>query len=145
MKPISVIKSSGVIQNEEEVRNKLFAGFSLLANGNYTITVTKQTRKRSIDQNAMMWWWWGIIEKSTGQDKNDIHDYFCSRFIDHRIVSFNGKNSNVTGRTSSLNTKQFGEFLDKVHAEVSTELGIRLPLPNDRFFDDYMNEYYNNL
>ncbi len=114
--------------------------FSLLANGTYTITVKRSSEKRSINQNALMWMWFTCIERMTGTPKQDVHDYYCAKFL-QRKVSYGEQVYTVVGETSKLNTAQMTEFLDKVQADAQTELGITLPTAQDRFFDAFEAEY----
>ena len=47
----------------------------------------------------------------------------------------------VAGSTSKLNTLQMTDFLNKVQADAAVELGIRLPLPADRYYQEFIDEY----
>ena len=49
----------------------------------------------------------------------------------------------VKGSSSSLNTVQMTKFLELIKADAATELGIQLPLPADRFYEDFIKEYRN--
>ena len=35
------------------------------------------------------------------------------------------------------------DFLNKVQADAAAELGITLPLPEDRYYSEFINEYQN--
>ena len=80
------------------------------------------------------------IEEETGQSKDDAHDWFCKKFL-RRTVTFNGREETVVGGTSSLTREQMSEFLDRVQAEAASELGIRLPSPDDEAWAAF-EEYY---
>ena len=114
--------------------------FSLLRNGTYTIEVKKTTEKRTVSQNALMWMWFTCIERETGTPRQDIHDYYCRMFL-RRWVSFKDKNIEVVGETKKLNTEQMTEFLNNVQADAQTEMGITLPRPEDRFFEQFYAQY----
>ena len=47
----------------------------------------------------------------------------------------------IAGSTSKLNTVQMTDFLNKVQADAAAELGITLPLPADRDYNEFINEY----
>lgn len=53
----------------------------------------------------------------------------------------NGLEDVVVGNTSKLNTLQMKFFLDKVQADAATEFGINLPLPADKYYNDFIDEY----
>ena len=115
---------------------------SLLRNGIYTLRITRKTTKRSLPQNKLMWMWYKCIEDSTGTPANDIHEYYKSKFLCH-FKTILGKECCVVGSTTTLNTAQFTEYLNKIQADVATELRIRLPLPEDQGYDQFI-EMYNN-
>lgn len=113
---------------------------SLLRNGEYTLKIVRKTQPRTISQNALMWMWYKCIEEATGQPKNDIHAYYKAKFLGRQIAIGN-KWVWVTGSTTDLNTLQMTDFLEKVKADAATELGIMLPLPEDREYQAFISEY----
>lgn len=115
---------------------------SLLRNGTYTVKIVRKTEPRTISQNALMWLWFTCMEETTGTPKSDWHDYYCSKFL-VRVVEVADKALPVVGRTSSLNTLQFSKFLDQIQADAQTEYGVTLPLPSDRYYQDFVDEYKN--
>ena len=115
---------------------------SLLRNGVYTLKITRKTTKRSLPQNKLMWMWYKCIEDSTGTPANDIHEYYKSKFLCYPKTIY-GKQYIVVGSTTSLNTTQFTEYLNKIQADAATELGIRLPLPDDQGYDQFIDMYNN--
>lgn len=131
-----LIKSDGVIKMEKTFDYMC----SKLRNGRYKVVISRYNEKRSLDQNALMWMWFNCIEKETGTTKIDVHDYYCRMFLS-RVVCINGVEREVAGGTSQLNTKQLSYFMDQVKADASTELGINLPLPEDRYYSQFINEY----
>ena len=88
----------------------------------------------------MIWLWFTCIEKETGTDKQEVHDYYCDLFLSRQIL-FNGKETVVSGSTSKLNTLQMSDFMNKVQADAASELGITLPLPADRYYEEFINHY----
>lgn len=114
--------------------------FSLLTNGTYTVTVKRTTEKRTVSQNALMWMWFTCIERMTGTPKQDVHDYYVKRFL-RRTVYYNGKAESVVGETKRLTTEQMTVFLNNVQAEAETELGIKLPTPQDMYFEAFEAQY----
>ena len=115
---------------------------SQLRNGRYRLTIERYTEPRTVSQNALMWMWFTCIEQETGTDKQDVHDYYCDLFL-RRTAVVHGKETVVSGSTSRLNTLQMTDFLNKVKADAASEFGIMLPLPADRYYQEFVNEYKN--
>ncbi|MDO4185095.1 MAG: hypothetical protein Q4D30_01205 [Bacteroidales bacterium] len=113
---------------------------SQLRNGTYTVSIERKAEPRTVSQNALMWMWFQCMEAETGTLKQDIHDYYCQKFLARRAV-IGGVEKWVTGGTSKLNTAQMTDFLNKVQADAASEFGIMLPLPSDRFYQEFLNEY----
>ena len=113
---------------------------SLLRNGVYTVEIKRKTEPRTISQNSLMWMWFTCLEEATGTLKKDWHDYYCSKFL-VRSVDVKGGSIFIVGGTKDLNTIQFTKFLNQVQADAATEFGVTLPLPADRYYSDFINEY----
>ena len=113
---------------------------SLLRNGRYRVKIERYTEPRTLPQNRLMWMWFACIERETGTDKLDVHDYYCNRFL-RRTSYIKGRQMTIAGGTSRLNTVQMTDFLRKVQADAATELGITLPLPEDRYYNEFVSEY----
>ena len=86
---------------------------SQLRNGRYRLRIERYTEPRTLSQNALMWLWFTCIERETV----------------------------IAGGTSKLTTLQMTDFLRKVQADAATELGIMLPLPEDRYYEEFVSEY----
>ena len=114
--------------------------FSTLANGTYSITVKKVQEKRSIAQNDLMWMWLTCIQNETGTNKDEIYMYYCKKFL-MKTVSVGQKMERIYMTTSKLNTEQMSDFLNKLQADALSELGIRLPTPQDRFWEAFYADY----
>ena len=114
--------------------------FSTLRNGRYIVTITKEKEPRSIEQNALMWLWFTCIERETGTPKQDVHDYYCKRFM-RKTILWNDHNEIIVEGTSRLTKERMTEFLNQVQADAASEFGIRLPLPEDRYFEEFSQMY----
>ena len=116
------------------------AVISSLSNGRYTVTITKSKEPRSLDQNALMWLWFTCIEAETGTPRQDVHDYYCVRFL-RRNISWNGMDRTVVEGTSKLTKERMTWFLDQIQADAKTEFGINLPQPEDLYFEEFYQTY----
>jgi hypothetical protein len=114
--------------------------FSLLANGKYTITIKRANEKRSIPQNDLMWMWLTCIERETGTPKDDVYMYYCKKFL-MKTIQVGNKMERIYNTSSKLNQEQMSEFLNKIQVDAATELGITLPKPEDRFFEQFYAQF----
>ena len=111
-----------------------------LKNGQYTVTITSKKEPRSIDQNSLMWLWFTCIEAETDTPKQDVHDYYCRSFL-MKEISWNGRSEIIFSGTSKLSKDEMTRFLDRVQADAWAEFGIRLPLPEDKYFEEFYQTY----
>lgn len=114
--------------------------FSTLSNGTYTITIKKASEKRSISQNDLMWMWLQCISNETGTPKDDIYMYYCKKFL-MKTVTIGNRMERIYTTSSKLNTLEMTNFLNQIQADAQTELGITLPLPEDRFFECFYQQF----
>ena len=114
--------------------------FSLLSNGTYHITIKKASEKRSIPQNDLMWMWLTCIERETGTPKDDVYMYYCKKFL-IKTIQIGERQERIYNTSSKLTSEEMTEFLNKIQADAATELGIRLPLPEDRFFEQFYAQF----
>lgn len=118
----------------------LEALFSTLRNGRYIISVKRASERRTIAQNDLMWSWFSCIEEETGTAKNDVYMYYCKKFL-CKVVSVGEHMEKIYQTSSMLNTVQMADFLKKIQADAATELGITLPIPEDRYFEDFYKTF----
>lgn len=113
-----------------------------LANGVYTLSIKRKTKPRTISQNALMWMWFKYMEDYTGTPKEDFHDYYKARFLG-RDIEIRGRLVHVIRSTTELNTLEMTDYLNKIQADAATEFRIPLPLPADRHYQSFIDEYRN--
>ena len=114
--------------------------FSTLANGTYHIVIKKASEKRSVPQNDLMWMWLTCIERETGTPKDDIYMYYCKKFL-MKVIQVGDHVERIYTTSSKLTADQMTEFLNKIQADAAAELGITLPRPEDRFFEQFYNQF----
>ena len=116
--------------------------FSLFAQDKrVTIVITKE--KRTLDQNKLYWLWLSCIAKETGNDKEDLHEYFIYKYLNPELIQVFEKMIYKRLSTTQLDTKQFTGYLNKIQIFANTELAIELPNPEDLKFAEFY-EYYKN-
>ena|SRR3990167_4325161 len=96
----------------------------------WAVTVEPYKKKRSLNQLGLYWKWVGIVANETGNDADDLHEFFKSKFLIPRPVEIGGEVINVRS-TTKLDTAAMKEFMDRVYAFAGSELGIMLPVPED--------------
>ena len=136
MRQVIVTKENGRLAGVADIEGL----FALLPNGTYDVVVKRHREHRTLSQNDLMWMWLKCIEDATGTPKQDIYDIYCKKFL-LRSVSYGDRIELVSGSSSSLNTKQMSEFLEKIQADAATEFGIILPTPQDKYFETFFQTY----
>ena len=104
----------------------------------YDVSISQHRNKRSVPQNRLYFLWLNCISAETGNEVEDLHDYFKDHFLTRRVVVF-GEERNG-GTTTKLNTAEFTAFLDKVQQFAAGE-GIILPNPEDLYFEQFYQQY----
>ena len=135
-KQIILTKRDGRLAFSEEPA----AIFDFLSNGEYVITIKRASTKRSIAQNDLMWMWLTCIERETGTSKDDVYMYYCKKFL-MKTISIGDKLERIYNTSSKLNTEQMTRFLTTIQQDALQELGIRLPKPEDRFFEAFYSQF----
>jgi len=106
----------------------------------FIVEVLQKLTKRTISQNSLYWLWLTAIEFETGNDRNNLHEYFKEKYlIPEDVIVFGEKRESRS--TKNLNTTQFKYYLDHIQVFASTELAIKLPDPKDRYWNEFY-EYY---
>ena len=135
-KQIILTKRDGRLAFDQEPA----AVFDLLTNGQYVLTIKRMSTKRSIAQNDLMWMWFTCIERSTGTSKDEVYMYYCKKFL-MKTIQIGDKLEHIYNTSSKLNQEQMSEFLTKIQIDALTELGITLPKPEDRFFEQFYAQF----
>lgn len=135
-KTVTMRKADGRMTFDQE----LAYVFSTLANGTYHITIKRASEKRSIPQNDLMWMWLTCIERETGTPKDDIYMYYCKKYL-MKTIQIGERVERIYNTSSKLTTEQMTCFLDRIKMDAKTELGIDLPLPEDRFFEQFYAQF----
>ena len=58
-----------------------------------------------------------------------------------RTIKIGERQERIYMTSSKLNSEQMTEFLNKIQADAAQELGITLPLPTDRFFEQFNQQF----
>ena len=102
-----------------------------LPDGQWSVEIKRLKGRRTLQQNALYWRWVHIIADETGNDAEDIHEAIKLKFITPELVTVLGET--VPRRsTADKDIDAMTALMNKVHAWAHTDLGILLPLPEER-------------
>jgi hypothetical protein len=107
----------------------------------YEIKVAKIENKRTLASNRLYWLYLTCISQETGNDKNDLHEFFKHKYCYWNEINMFNESLITIKSTTTLTTKQFTEYIEKIIIFACTELGITLPNPDDIKFIQF-EEYY---
>lgn len=113
--------------------------------GDYTVTIKKRRRIRSLSQNK---YYWGvvvlIIGEYLGETKDRVHDMLAALFLGDVIDLKNGNTELTVKSTASLNTTEFDAYIVQVRQWAQEELNVHIPEPNEvneEVWEKIQNEY----
>jgi hypothetical protein len=115
----------------------------------YTVSVKIIRKNRTIDQNKLYWLWLSCICSETGNNKDDLHELFKFQYLGtiNSVIRFGDTTCGVIKNksTSTLDTSEFTHYLERIQQFASAELGIRLPNPEDLYFQQFYETYKNYI
>lgn len=107
----------------------------------YEVSIKRFFKKRSVPQNRLYWLYVSCIMDETGNDRDTIHNELREMFLPVRFGELGIKQTKNLTSTTTLNTKQFKEYTDRIIAWAASELGIALPDPEDQYFEQFYEQY----
>lgn len=122
MKPVlnAKVKNCGLIYNDPI---KLANSLVRLEGEDVKVVISKKTTQRTLDQNSYYWVLVEILGNELGYFRNEMHDALRQEFL---LIREDGKMP-YTKSTTDLDTKGFGEYIDKIKIWASVEHSIVLP------------------
>ena len=115
----------------DEDRQRVASAVRDLPPGNWAVEVKRLQNRRTLDQNALYWRWLHIIASETGHDAEEVHEAMKRKFIAPAYGEVFGEF--VDRRTTTdQTTGSMAEYLERVRAFAATDLGIHLPLPEEK-------------
>lgn len=87
---------------------------------------------RSLKQNRF---YWGVyletLAEHTGHTPEELHDILKNMFLPREFATIGKLEIEVVKSTKKLTTAEFAKYLRQIEAFANSELGIRLPEPNE--------------
>ncbi len=131
------MKPRPYIVNSETTRSAAMASVGMLnVTGKvWDITIEPHRERRSLSQNRLMWSWINEVaehvHEATGQGSDEIHEFFKGQFLPRRVIEIGGVVENAPGSTKKLSKAEMSEYMNKIYAWATSEMGLLLPVPED--------------
>lgn len=110
-------------------------------NKRYIVDVKVEREKRTISQCKLLFLWIGCVSHETGYFKDEVHEIFKKKFLGTEVFEMWGEKVERIRSTANLDTKQFSQYLERIQQFASSEMGIILPNPKDRYFEQFYQQY----
>jgi hypothetical protein len=108
----------------------------------YIIEIKVKREIRTIPQNRLYWLWLTCLMDETGEHKDNLHEYFKQYYLGtEEYFVFDKYRIFVPTSTTTLDTLQFTNYLNRIEQFAATELGIVLPRPEDRVWAEFYEKY----
>jgi hypothetical protein len=104
-------------------QRKVFADF-LSVNDGRTLTIELEKKGRSRSQNNYYWVYLNVIARETGENADDLHEFFKRKFLPPVFKTVRGQELQLPRSTTTLSKAEFNEYLDRICALVE------IPLPD---------------
>src|SRR5690349_20847265 len=82
---------------------------------------------RSMSQHRHYWVYMEAVSRETGHTPEEIHEWAKRKFLPPRYITVRGEEFLMPTSTTTLSKTEFGEYLDRICAEV----GVPLPDPQE--------------
>lgn len=81
--------------------------------------IEQEITTRSMSQNKLYWMYLGLIERETGQNAKDLHEYFRRTLLPPKFIKVMGKEMKIPQSTTELRKTEFSEYMEKICAETN--------------------------
>lgn len=96
--------------------------------GDVEVSIGKAKKSRTAQQNRYVWMLFGLIERETGQDKEDIKDRVMHALGFKKSKWINGEAVTTIRSTTTLSREEFGTLIEATQ-NLCEQLEIEYPLP----------------
>lgn len=94
-----------------------------------TVTYDPSKPKRSQEQNRYYWFYLNIISEDIGYTKEELHDYFKSKYLTKEIKEILGVKTRIRRSTTDLDKFEFMELINSIEAETG------IPAPDTSYYE----------
>lgn len=106
--------SKGIITHKDKQR---FLDWWNSLSGEIEIIMRPFKENRTDRQNRFYWAYMRLIADETGDNENDLHEYFKRKHLPPRFATVMQKEIKLPASTTKLNTKEFSEYIKKIEVE----------------------------
>lgn len=78
------------------------------------VVISKPKDIRSLNQNKLYWKYLEFVEAETGNEQEDLHEYFKRKFLPPRWIKTKWEDLRVPASTTKLDKKEFTDYLSKI-------------------------------
>jgi hypothetical protein len=119
----TIKKGSLILNNKKQFQDQLieFEGKEVV------IKISERNNNRTKDQNSLFWKWVEIISNETGYTKEETKELIQYKFLKRERVDEEGYTETYLRGTSTLNKKEFNDFMNEVVYWSNSTLNITLP------------------
>lgn len=97
--------------------NRAWLDFLEQNNGKKLILEIERLKsKRTLDQNSFYWLYLGVIERETGNNATDLHEFLKRKLLPPVPKKILGVEFKIPASTTTLTKTEFGEYLDRICA-----------------------------
>ena len=126
----------------------LYSFFRATPDGSYMLSITKQRKGRTLNQNE---WLWGCVYPillagllEAGWEftsVEQVHEFFKKLLAQDRVVNYStGEIVEIPKSTATMDTQQFSTYVDKLREYAEEFLNVTIPTPDK----DWQRSRYEN-
>jgi hypothetical protein len=134
--PRSMRKTTLIIGKGDEAQRKRVLGLIValsLAKNSWRVTVERNVHKRTQSQNGLYQMWLDVIATHTGHSSTELAEAYKQMFLLPQLVDMgDGGEVEIRPSTTKLNVAEMSEYMDRIYAHATGELGCLLPLPEEQ-------------
>lgn len=101
----------------------------------WKVIIELYKKSRSLAQNRLYFMWITGIGKKLGYFTDEMHMVLALKFLPPVTVEWGGRKIVSAKSTSSLNVKEFTDYLNQIEIFATSELGLNLPHPADTYYE----------
>ena len=120
-----------IVRNEEIRSSVIKAIRELDLTAAWRIEWKRFRRQRTLSQNALLHKWFGIIADETGNDSDDMKEFYRKKYLPEVPKEIGGEEVLIPQSTKKLNTAEMSAFMAKVEAHAGAFFNVRLPQPEE--------------
>lgn len=81
---------------------------------NVRIEIEEDKPLRSLDQNALLWFYYRLVSQDTGDNEQDLHEYFKRKCLPPQFKKIMGVTVKLPASTKTLKKHEMSEYLDRI-------------------------------